>query len=489
MPRRAWISVVTAAAVCAFLVLIKLPRPPDAAQAMAEVAGLPHTTESLPLPPAIVERPLEFSDAGTATHVLARRLGGSAFFRPSRDNAAVIMGPVLVSAASRLVTLPPASWSNVCPAVACHLRSLLPGAAGSCLWCSRDAQRCIRGQLSLALTRVPLAPPRDCKWCVVDRVPAAIARERSYGVQLVGNASHQVRFVTLLAKCELESAATGEGTLTSSSVLGVDFVAQVAAPLLPPVAAESSRNAVCGRALFGDLSAASLVKWVEHYTSALDFDVVIVYQVGFSSVFPASLGPLMDSGRLVFVDLRDTLQQSYGALFWDVLLFSSYVGQGFVKVDCHLRARAAGAQWVLHVDMDELLFLPGPPPWKWSSLRLGDARVVSFPRKTLLDPAACELSSAGEWYRMTQQQKQMPIDCKDLPGAPACNELMGMNKIAVRVDGARELNAAGLGIHNYRFCGYVQPAGKVDDCLDGVRVAYIVSYDGYLLFVLPRLCR
>mmetsp|Transcript_34422 Transcript_34422/g.42414 ORF Transcript_34422/g.42414 Transcript_34422/m.42414 type:complete len:357 (+) Transcript_34422:510-1580(+) len=132
--------------------------------------------------------------------------------------------------------------------------------------------------------------------------------------------------------------------------------------LIPPstvkkAAPPASACLVCGRGLYGKVSAENIIKHVEYYKYQ-GLGTVIMYDIGISYVTNRHLlGKHIESGALTMVDLREFVQFLFGYKSTFSLLRSVAVGQMWLKYDCLLRARNMGYRWALHVDMDEYLFL------------------------------------------------------------------------------------------------------------------------------------
>ena len=123
-------------------------------------------------------------------------------------------------------------------------------------------------------------------------------------------------------------------------------------------------SAVCVKGIFGKkFSTNTVVQFVRHYLDNWKMDKVILYEVG------ATRGlVLMDiierikilhdyyvQGRLITIDIRDSMQRMYGAITTDPVMFSAVHGQMMAFSDCMMRAKLEGLEWVLNVDYDELL--------------------------------------------------------------------------------------------------------------------------------------
>jgi hypothetical protein len=185
-------------------------------------------------------------------------------------------------------------------------------------------------------------------------------------------------------------------------------------------------NIICGRALYGDLHPQSLIRFTQYYHEIWKFSHILVYEVGLSRIWwkrHPDIAPLLKSGILVVIDLRDALYEIYGDLISDVTLFSTGSAQTLVKADCINRARLAGVAWTLHVDYDEILVQGGAginsnmnqfTTTSWNTLlstltqqriashKLSSLRVLSFGSLPVIDSTFCSCKNNLENFNFYQ---------------------------------------------------------------------------------------
>jgi hypothetical protein len=335
-----------------------------------------------------------------------------------------------------------------------------------------------------------------------------------------------VTYFTIFFNCQLPTPASKaeEGRLRVDGMPGFSVTVL---PAPPPAMASAKEDIVCSRGLFGDVEAATVVKWAYHYTQVLNFSRAIVYQIGMDRGITQdpTVAEYVAQGVLIFVDLRDELQRVYGALSPDVLMYSLCIGQIMLKQDCIVRSRSMGARWTLHVDLDEILFMGvdfAPPPGAASTTTFAHLLSnltssssspalpssspltwISFASHSVVGPVGQHPCACGylDWaqflesemhvHRTVEWSSREPFDCTSRHHTPAmCTGAHGMRKLAVRVDGETAINPIGVSIHVVFECGYSPGCGEavkqVGVDLSG-RIAYLRHYR-CLNFALPQPC-
>lgn len=197
---------------------------------------------------------------------------------------------------------------------------------------------------------------------------------------LIQNRLHRIdqrkylnNYFTFFATCEIQGLDVSLEEKQTDGVITVegfrDFRAYTAAKLLHVYTETQPEDFICGRASYGDrFQPVSLLKYVKWYLTRWNFSRVIMYQIGadrssdydFDEFAGAELRELQNLGRLIFVDLRNELQNWFGHKAVEASLFSTMSLQMFIKMDCFLRAEAVGnTRWILSPDPDEFLFESG----------------------------------------------------------------------------------------------------------------------------------
>lgn len=121
-----------------------------------------------------------------------------------------------------------------------------------------------------------------------------------------------------------------------------------------PVRKKRNRGLVCGRPLYGRISANMIKLFVTYYNS-LGLDVVI-YDAGIGYIHEKwKLNELMRTHLLMILDIRDYVQLLYGWASHYPMMAQRGASQMLVKPDCHFWARERGYEWTLNVDLDEYI--------------------------------------------------------------------------------------------------------------------------------------
>lgn len=112
---------------------------------------------------------------------------------------------------------------------------------------------------------------------------------------------------------------------------------------------------VCSRQLFGDVDATYLKYFVNH-NSFQGIAATVFYEMGNSEIRDRSvLDPLIASGKLVIVDLRDIVQDTYRGASRVVGSEANNAAQFLTHNDCVNRFRPLEPSWILSMDMDVLI--------------------------------------------------------------------------------------------------------------------------------------
>jgi hypothetical protein len=359
---------------------------------------------------------------------------------------------------------------------------------GKCRWCAASpagpaAAACVLGTLTASHSK-------EDRNMTFTRQTSLMAAKRSWAHPDSANA--KPRYSTFWLQCDFQA---GAGVVPGvAGVLTVEGLEGLSARVLPLADAKSAtgESVVCTRGLFGELDGSQLHAFVDYYVNALGFHRVVAYGVGLDNNLQAHelVRPLIEAGKLVWVDLRDELQRVYGYLASDVLLFSHAVGQLPLKMDCLARARKLGAKWALHVDVDEML-VPGVAVMegggqtvaRWPEfVRERNESWISFGVLDAKDLILCgNASFAGRWGEFWQsadrrlREVEWPSTTKRAPFRAmakgcdplTCNGAPGGRKVAIRVD-RWDLHVPGIGVHEMRACALCQmdPPGWVVNAKD-----------------------
>jgi hypothetical protein len=178
--------------------------------------------------------------------------------------------------------------------------------------------------------------------------------------------SYMAFYETAILICELPSPVPVgvEGRMRIDSL--ADFQVSTNAYIAPSAKKD---DVVCSRGVYGDIDFLAVVRFAEFYLERWKFSRVIVYEVGLSNLLTSERPDVAKriaqlKGRLIVVDLRTELQRMYGRRWHDVVFTTASVFQMSLKGDCMSRAKALGARWTLHVDLDEYMFSGNPEQHK-----------------------------------------------------------------------------------------------------------------------------
>lgn len=266
----------------------------------------------------------------------------------------------------------PASLSSV-SSPSCTDEHAFDYLGGACTWCPLASEThdggCSRGRLVAGHIQNE-ALSRE-----LDEEGLEIVRQRLF---LVRNAARFLpMYRTVWLRCgSLSIPANTVGRFRIEAM--PDFVATVnarhPARLLSSLHSEPLRPpgvAVCvDSPLVGVVDAPALASLFDHHTdpASVNAGIVLVYDVGLSGI-PLASHPLVTqiegqrtslySPRLIVVDLRDELQGMYGSGYaaFDAWLFAPRFGRVAIRRDCALRAKSAGAQWVVFLHRRAFLVL------------------------------------------------------------------------------------------------------------------------------------
>jgi len=352
---------------------------------------------------------------------------------------------------------------------------------GRCTWCPRVSSKspsCFTGELLVSHTK-------EDRNMTFTRQTSVMAARRSWAHP--DSSMAKPRYSTFWLQCDLKDGAVPPGQPGQLTVEGIEGFTAHVLPLVahPPLAT----SIVCTRGLFGDLDPVTFAAWVDYYVNVWKFDHVVAYGIGMDRNLAKHplVAPLIASGKLLWIDLRDELQRVYGYLWSDVLLFSHAIAQLPTKFDCLARARKMGVTWVLNIDVDEML-VPGVDAphgsigaaGAWSDVVRGreNESWISFGLLDARDATLCfaNTSYVGRWSeywavvdtRMRQVEwpatarrppfRAMSKGCDPL----TCNGAPGGRKVAIRVN-RPELHVPGIGVHEMRACCLcvMEPPGVV----------------------------
>lgn len=119
-----------------------------------------------------------------------------------------------------------------------------------------------------------------------------------------------------------------------------------------------NRTVVCGRQLFGLVEASYLRDFVKH-NRYQGIATTVFYELGNSRIRNrALLEAVIESGDLVIVDLRNIMQDIYGAAAVMIAAEAPNAAQYLTRNDCVHRFRPLNPSWIAFLDMDEYA-IPG----------------------------------------------------------------------------------------------------------------------------------
>jgi hypothetical protein len=147
----------------------------------------------------------------------------------------------------------------------------------------------------------------------------------------------RVEYATLWVRCEFSETPPDLPLEVLGDTYQVDHT--------PPRPFRKGSVGICARAPFGDK--VDVRFFLDFYRKQGGVDDIILYDVGITDV---------DYDEAI--NLYPFLRRKYGSLAHDVLYLSWAMGQNWLRLDCELRMKARGVDWIFAPDFDELLFPP-----------------------------------------------------------------------------------------------------------------------------------
>lgn len=217
-----------------------------------------------------------------------------------------------------------------------------------CEYCSNNDSECQRGKL------IVFKPSGDVKGPFYAPI-ARMINQRAYTANVT---TIYPKFRPIFIRCELTQP------LPVDQAGGKLYIDQRKLHVLinPQTTSNNKEDVVCGRGIYGHRTdAESIHRFTRYYLERWKFHRVILYNIRLNDFAHAKeLQTLIATGKLVVLDFTSEYERLYGDHSRDVVLFSNNLLQLDHKFDCITRAKAMGARWTFHVDIDEYLFESQP---------------------------------------------------------------------------------------------------------------------------------
>lgn len=254
----------------------------------------------------------------------------------------------------------------------------------------------------------------------------------------------RVEYVTMWVRCEFPRKPPAVDRI---SVLDWEFRVDPARqrPL------RKGTVGVCARAPFGNSQ--SVRMFVDFYRDQWMVEDIIVYDVGLGSIDYYDV-----------VDLYPFLREQYQSLAHDVLYLSWAMGQNWLRLDCELRMRIRGVDWVFYPDFDEFLFPPRGQLFQPLGIYLQKFEAfdwLSVGSLMVSENVTCK-NGIGEFSREQQKEHEKewmladargPFECtEDFVDTRTCPSYRGRRKIFARNSEKRYFGM--VEVHQLWSCAY-----------------------------------
>lgn len=260
----------------------------------------------------------------------------------------------------------------------------------------------------------------------------------------------RVEYITLWVRCEFPKTA-----LKGHLLHVLDWKLEVDPMQKLPL--RKGSVGVCARAPFG--KSESVRMFADFYRDAWGVEDTIIYDVGLSSVDYYDV-----------VNLYPFLLEQYGSLAHDVLYLSWAMGQNWLRLDCELRMRMRGIEWIFSPDFDEFLFPPRGQKFQslgaylnkfqaFDWLSVGSVMVEGNVSCTNGIEDFCRSQQMLHLEEWRDNQVRGPFECtEDFIDTRTCPSYRGRRKLLVKNSDQRAFGM--VEVHQLWSCAYGDQSDK-----------------------------